>query len=123
MGNLLDENWIEGQGAEMGIIVTSREVAVQFARIKRQNFKSAAEYRRFLKQSHLTQRDVNEDVRLQILSTAIQEQVVKGIKGEKARERAFTSFVNKYAKRWRERTVCAPEYVFSRCSNSPSSSR
>ena len=117
MGNLLDERWIQGQAAEMGIHVTRREVAAELAQIKKQNFESAAAYKRFLRTSHFTQADVNERVKLKLLSTAIQEQIGRGVTGRKAQERAFAKFVAEYELRWRLRTVCAPAYVFDRCSN------
>jgi hypothetical protein len=117
MKNLLDESWIQGQAAEMGIRFTPGEVAVQVAQIKRMNFKSIADYKRFLKTSHLNQADVNELVKLQLLVTAIQAKVLRGVKGKKMRRQVFTRFVAEYTKRWRSRTVCAPGYVFGRCSN------
>jgi|SRR6478609_11260452 len=101
----------------MGIVVTPREVAAKLAQIKKQNFKSIAEYQKFLKTSRLTQSDVKENIKLQLLVTAIQTRIVKGIKGKRARHRANTRFVAEYLKRWRARTVCAPAYVFGRCSN------
>lgn len=100
MGNLLDESWIQGQAAEMGIQVTPREVAAEFAQIKKQNFKSNAEYKRFLRASHYTQADVNERVRLKLLATGIDEQIARGVRGKKATERAFAAFVAEYMQRW-----------------------
>lgn len=117
MANLLDRGWIEGQAAEMGIAFTPHEIATELAQIKRQNFESAAKYRKFLHDSHYTQHDVHELIKLEMLSTAIQQRVLQGIKGKRARHRALTRFISKYTKRWRSRTVCAPGYVFARCSN------
>jgi len=102
----------------MGITFTTKQIATELAQIKKQNFKTEAEFRKFLKVSHYTQNDVNELVELQLLSTAIQQQVIGGIKGSKARHRAITRFVAEYSKRWRSRTVCAAGYVFGGCSNS-----
>jgi hypothetical protein len=118
--NLLDESWIEGQAAKMEIIVTRKEVAALFARIKRRSFKDPAGYKRFLHNSHLTQSDVNEDIRLQLISTAIQARILMGIKGRKARQQAIARFVAEYARYWRSHTVCAPKYVVTQCSNGPS---
>jgi hypothetical protein len=119
IAELLDMVWIKGQAAEMGIAVTRRQVATELAQIKKDNFKTGAEYRRFLKQSHFTRRDVDERVELQLLSTQIQERVIRGFRGPRAIQKAFQEFVDAYMKRWRARTVCAPEYAIERCSNGP----
>ena len=115
---LLDESWISGQAAEMKIVVTHKEIASHLRRIKRHNFQTPAEYRRYLRTFHLTQADVNDSIKLQLLSTAIRAQVLKGVKGNQARHKAFENFVEEYFERWKSRTVCAPGYVFGRCSNS-----
>ena len=115
----LDTIWIKGQAAEMGISVTPRAVSRSLARLKKQAFKSEAEYHRFLKESHYTRRDVRENVEVQLLSTAIQRRVVRGNSGAGAKQESFSEFIDAYEERWRARTVCAPEYVVERCSNAP----
>ncbi|HEY6549986.1 MAG TPA: hypothetical protein VIY71_02170 [Solirubrobacterales bacterium] len=122
IGESLDTVWIKGQAAEMVIEVTHQKVSRELARLKKQAFKSEAEYHRFLKESHFTRRDVRERVEVQLLSTAIQRRVVRGLSGEAAKQKAFSDFVDAYSKRWRARTVCAPEYAIDRCSNGPPSS-
>jgi hypothetical protein len=117
IGELLDMVWIKGQAAEMGVGVTPRKVSRALVRLKNQAFKSKAEYNRFLKEAHYTRRDVRERVEVQLLSTAIQLRVVRGISGEAAVRKAFSDFVDAYEERWRARTVCAPEYTIDRCSN------
>ncbi len=79
MGDLLDTIWIQGEAAEMGISVTPQQISTQFAQIKKQNFKTKAAYANFLKTSHFTQADVNERVKLQLLSTQVQQQIGKGV--------------------------------------------
>ena len=36
---------------------------------------------------------------------------------QKEAQAAFTAFVAAFEKRWRSRTVCAPQYAIKRCSN------
>jgi foldase protein PrsA len=79
LGSLLDMVWIQGQAEEMGITVTEQEVAKEFEKLKKQNFKTAAEYRKFLDESKYTQADVDERVKLQILGTQVQEQITEGV--------------------------------------------
>jgi len=115
--NLVEERWIEGQAVEMGIGFTPSEIATELGQIKKRNFKSASEYERFLHQSHYTMRDVHEVVKVQMLKTAIQQRVLRGVVGKKAKHETLSRFVSKYARRWRSRTVCASGYVTRRCSN------
>ncbi len=75
LGNLLDAIWIQGEAAEMGVTVTPKQIADEFKSIKAQNFKTKAEYAKFLKTSHLDQSEVDERVKLQILSTEIQKRL------------------------------------------------
>jgi hypothetical protein len=118
IGELLDVVWIKGQAAEMGVAVTPRKVSRALARLKKLAFESEAEYRRYLKEAHLTRRDLRERVEVQLLSTAIQLRVWRGVSGEAAMQKAFSEFIDAYEERWRARTVCALEYmIVARCSN------
>jgi parvulin-like peptidyl-prolyl isomerase len=75
LGELLDAIWIQGQGEEMGIEVTPKQIATELAQIKQQNFKTEAAFQKFLDESNFTKEDVNKRVRLQILSTQIQQRL------------------------------------------------
>lgn len=75
LGELLDTVWLQGEAEELGIEVTPKQIETELAQIKKQNWKTEAEYQQFLKTSRFTQEDVIERVRLQILSTQIQEQM------------------------------------------------
>lgn len=79
LGSLLDMVWIQGQAEEMGISVTEKEVADELKKLKKQNFKTEAEYNEFLKQSKFSQADVNERVKLQILGTQVQKEITEGV--------------------------------------------
>lgn len=79
MGDILDSIWIQGEAAEMGIEVTQKEIDTELESIKRQNFRTEAEFERFLEESHFTEEDVNERVTLQLLSTQIQQQITEDV--------------------------------------------
>jgi hypothetical protein len=121
--NLLEGAWIVGQAAEWGITVTHAQISREVARIRKESFKDGAEYRRFLKETRYTRRDVNERVEVQMLSERLQWHLSRRARKEtssKADERrAFEEFIDEFTERWRSRTVCAPDYANSRCSNSP----
>ena len=73
--SLVESVWIEGQAAEMGITATDQEVEKEFKKLKKENFPKEAEYQAFLKESKFTQEDVDKRVKLQILSTEVQEEL------------------------------------------------
>jgi parvulin-like peptidyl-prolyl isomerase len=77
LGELLDTIWLQGEAEELGISVTPKQIATELAQLKKTNFKTPAEYREFLKTSHFTRADVLARVKLQLLSTQIQETVSK----------------------------------------------
>jgi foldase protein PrsA len=77
IGELLDSIWIQGEAEELGFSVTPKEIATELETIKKQNFKAKGEYEKFLKTSHFTREDVVSRVKLQLLSTQIQEGITK----------------------------------------------
>jgi hypothetical protein len=119
IGELLDDSWIRGQAAEMGIGLRPRQVSREVAHLKKQAFKNGAEYRRFLREAHFTRRDVRGRVEIQLFVERIQERVAAGVNGKAAAQKAFAKFVSEYGESWRSRTVCAPGYITDRCSNGP----
>jgi SurA-like protein len=116
---LLDDSWIRGQAAEMGIGVRPRGVSRELAALKKKAFENGAQYRQFLKEAHFTRRDVRDRVEVQMLSEQIQVTIVAGLTSARSRQRAFGKFVKEYEERWRARTVCASGHVTVRCSNGP----
>lgn len=67
--------WLQGQAEEWGVSVTEKEVVKEREKLKKESFKSKKEFKEFLKESGYTQEDVNERVKLQILSSQLQEQL------------------------------------------------
>jgi hypothetical protein len=113
--------WVVGQAAEWHITVSRGQVKSEIARVKQEGFRSAAEFRQFLREAHYTRRDVYERVEIQLLSTELQERLVRKIDARNVREeqQGFREFVDEFNERWRSRTVCAPEFAIERCSNGP----
>jgi parvulin-like peptidyl-prolyl isomerase len=75
LGEVLDAIWIQGQAEEMGIAVTDEGVTKELEKLKSQAFKTPKQYEEFLEESKFTQEDVDLRVKIQMLSTQIQEQV------------------------------------------------
>ncbi|HKH63851.1 MAG TPA: SurA N-terminal domain-containing protein [Solirubrobacterales bacterium] len=74
-GEMLERTWIFGQAEELDVSITDKQVEDELATIKKSNFGSEKAYQKFLKESKFTEEDVNERVRLQLLSTKVQEAV------------------------------------------------
>ncbi len=75
ISDTLDVAWIEGEAKDRGVQATDHEVSQQLDQIKKQNFRSEAQFQQFLARSGFTQQDVITRVRLQILSQKIQQQI------------------------------------------------
>lgn len=75
MNTVLEGVWIRGIAAEWGIEVSEAEIAKELKKVKKESFKSEAEFQKFLKESHYTAQDVNDRIETQILSTQLQEQL------------------------------------------------
>jgi parvulin-like peptidyl-prolyl isomerase len=74
---LLSKVWIFGEGEELGIKVTPKEVETQLAKTKKESFKTEKAFQEFLKEQNLNEEEVNELIELQIIQTKIQEKVPK----------------------------------------------
>ena len=72
MGTALDIAWITGEAQKQGLEVTPTQVQQQFQQTKQQNFKTEADYQKFLQQSGFTEADVLQRVKLQLVSQQIQ---------------------------------------------------
>lgn len=72
---LIEGVWIRGAAEELGIEVTDKEVEDELAVVKKQNFPTAAAYKKFLTESKFTQEEVNHLIELQIFTKKIQEAV------------------------------------------------
>lgn len=76
---LLEPIWLEGLGDEMGFEFSEKEIEKEFEKLKRENFRTQAEYKKFLKEDHFTREDVLQRVRLQKLSTEIQAKLKENV--------------------------------------------
>lgn len=75
MNSFLEGIWIQGLAGQRSIGVSDQEVAAELRKVKKANFPTEADFKTFLKESHYTPADVNERVRIQVLSEKLQEQL------------------------------------------------
>ena len=76
---LLEPIWLEGLGEEMGFEFSEKEIEKELQKLKGENFKTSAEYKKFLKEAHYTREDVLQRVKLQKLSTEIQTKLKENV--------------------------------------------
>jgi len=77
LGFLISSSWVLGEANSLGVKVTDKEVKKQFEKIKSQQFPKAAEFEKFLKTSGQTVSDLLLRVKLNLLSSKIQQKIVK----------------------------------------------
>jgi foldase protein PrsA len=75
LNTLFEAAWIQGVADEWGIEVTDAEVAKELKDVKKKSFKTEAAYQEFLKETGYTSADIDDRVKLQILSTQLQEEL------------------------------------------------
>jgi foldase protein PrsA len=77
MSFLLSSQWVLGEGKAMNVKLTDDEVKKQFLKIKAQQFPKQSEFNEFLKISHQTISDLLLRVKLNLLSSKIQQKIAK----------------------------------------------
>ncbi len=86
LNSVFESIWLQGQAEEWGIEVTEAEVAKKTKEVKKESFKSEAEFKKFLNESGFTSADVNERVKLQILSEKLQEKLKEKVPAPSSNE-------------------------------------
>jgi foldase protein PrsA len=77
LGYLISANWVLSEAAERGVKVSDSEVKKQFNQIKSQQFPTEAAFQKFLTSTGYTVSDVLLRVKLDLLSTKLQQKISK----------------------------------------------
>jgi foldase protein PrsA len=77
LGFLISSQWVIGEGGALGVKVSDAEVKKRFEQIKAQQFPKPAEFEKFLASSGQTVSDLLLRVKLNLLSSKIQQKIVK----------------------------------------------
>jgi foldase protein PrsA len=77
LGFLISSEWVLGEGAALGVNVTDKEVKKRFEQIRSQQFPKVAEFQRFLANSGQSVSDLLLRVKLNLLSSKIQQKIVR----------------------------------------------
>lgn len=75
MNTIFESIWVQGVADQWGIEVTDQELAKELKKVKDESFKSEAEFNKFVKDAGYTPADIEERVRLQVLSAQLQEEL------------------------------------------------
>jgi foldase protein PrsA len=93
LGLLVSSRWLEAEARERGIAVSDAEVEKRFDMLRKQSFPKRKQYAKFLEESGQSEADVLLRVRVDMLTTKLQEQVTKG--ADKVSERQVTDYYNR----------------------------
>jgi foldase protein PrsA len=77
LGFLISSSWVLGEASSLGVKISDAEVKKQFEKIKSQQFPKPAEFEKFLANSGQTVSDLLLRVKLNLLSSKIQQKIVK----------------------------------------------
>jgi foldase protein PrsA len=78
IGFLISSEWVIGEATNLGVKVSDAEVKKEFEKIKNEQFPKAAEFEKFLATSGQTVSDLLLRVKLNMLSSKIQQKIAKG---------------------------------------------
>ena len=117
---LIGFRWIRGEAAERGIEVNRGEVTRSFRRQRRESFPRRRDFRKFLRDSGQTVRDIRFRVQVDLLSTRIRRQVTRGAATPEEQQARLDEFVSRFRRKWRARTACREPWVTPDCAGAPS---
>jgi foldase protein PrsA len=95
LGFLISANWVIGEASEQGIKVSDSEVTKQFNQIKAQQFPKEADFQKFLANTGYTVSDLLLRVKLNQLSSKIQQKVSKNA-GKKPSQKEITAYFEQH---------------------------
>jgi foldase protein PrsA len=95
LGYLISANWVLSEAAERGVKVSDAEVKKQFNQIKSQQFPTEAAFQKFLASTGYTVSDVLLRVKLDLLSTKLQQKISKEA-GAKPTEKEIKSYYEQH---------------------------
>jgi SurA-like protein len=114
LAQLLQREAIEQEAAERGVKVSKAEVRRTWNSTAKQQFKTKKALRQFLGGQRVA--DILVQLRLQVLSERIAEQVSKEAGGGKDGAKAVKEFQEDFRKRWQDKTACSGDYDAPGCS-------
>lgn len=105
---LIQAQWVEQEAVAQGVRIGQRGVDRLFESQKRAAFPTERAYRRFLRESSVTEADIKFRIRLDALQNRLTRRV-------RARGESLAGFIEGFRARYRAMTWCAPGYAIAEC--------
>jgi hypothetical protein len=113
---LLMRQALEQEAADRDVEVSDAEVRERWEAASKSQFKTKRALKRFL--GGQTERELLGQLRLQLLTERIHQQVSEEAGGGKQGAKAIREFQKEFLQRWQDRTACAEGYTASGCGGS-----
>jgi len=98
LGFLISSEWVLGEADSLGVKVSDKEVKKRFTQIREQQFPKAAEFEKFLATSGQSVSDLLLRVKLNLLSSKIQQKIVK--EKSKVTDEQISKYYNEHKQRF-----------------------
>ena len=98
LGFLISSEWVLGEASSLGVKASDKEVKKRFMQIREQQFPKAAEFEKFLANSGQTVSDLLLRVKLNLLSSKIQQKIVK--EKSKVTDEQISKYYNEHKQRF-----------------------
>jgi parvulin-like peptidyl-prolyl isomerase len=95
---LVSSEWIQQEASKLNVKVSDKEVQKQFQDQKKQSFQKDADYQKFLKNSGMTESDLLFRVKLDVVSNAVRNKIIKG--KDNVSQAQIASYYNKNKQRF-----------------------
>ena len=106
-GLLIGRRWLIAESRKTGVpIVTRRDVTAALREQRRATLPRPVDYRKFLRESGQTSRDVRMRVALDLQAGRLGAHATAGIEDPEAQQVALDTFVAGFRRKWLARTVC-----------------
>jgi foldase protein PrsA len=112
LGFLISSSWVLGEGSSLGVSVSDKEVKKRFNQIKEQQFPKAAEFEKFLASSGQSVSDLLLRVKLNLMSSKIQQKIIKS--KSNVSHAAIAKYYNEHKQRFEQPEKRSVEIILTK---------
>jgi foldase protein PrsA len=112
LGFLISSSWVLGEGSSLGVSVSDKEVKKRFNQIKEQQFPKAAEFEKFLASSGQSVSDLLLRVKLNLMSSKIQQKIIKS--KSNVSQAAIAKYYNEHKQRFEQPEKRSVEIILTK---------
>jgi len=111
---LITSEWVLGEAAARGVVVSEAEVKQRFAQLVHQSFPKAGSLQKYLAKSGETEADLLARIKVELLASRIAAKVTAG-KSASQRTALLAGFEKNFQAHWKGLTDCHQGYVMEDC--------